>query len=276
MLAVKKEFDTNAWTEVYASKQNKQILTWTVTGVEDYAEQPCLIVSKDRTKGIIPLTESGVQLTENERINRSRLAALIGQEVSFMVISTDKKSDIFVASREKAMAKLSSVTWDKIKLGHTKTVVARRIVSARKKDGSIYDMGVSVEFDGVQAFLPVQEIAYGWIGQISDFIQPGDTFDAQVIEIDKEKSKILVSVKALYENPFPKCLDRYSKGGIYAGDVTGIAEYGVFVSLEQGVNALCSHPRAGKVNKGDKVAIIITRIENQRINGLISRIIRHA
>lgn len=277
MLTAKKEFEINMWPEVYASRQNRSILTWPVTGVEESAGKLCLVVSQDRVKGLIPLEESGVQTTDNPRFNKTRLNNLIGQEVSFIVISTDKKHNLFIASRAKAMVKLSSVSWDKLQVGFTKTAIARRIVHRTKKDGTMFDMGAVVEIDGIEAFLPVQEIAYGWVGKVLDFIQPGDVFDVKIIEINKEKPKMLVSVKALYENPWPECLKRYSKGSTYAGIVTGIAEYGIFVNLEPGVDILCNHPKSGRLNKGDQVATVITRIsEDQKINGVIARVIRRA
>ena len=213
-------------------------------------------------------------MVDNPRLNKSRLANLIGQEVSFIVTNTDKRNNLFVASREKAMEKLSSVSWDKLKVGFTRTAIARRIVSRPKKDGTLYDMGVVVEIEGIEAFLPVQEVSHGWVGNIRDFIQPGDTFDVEILEIDKEKPKVLVSVKSLYENPWPECLNRYSKGSMYAGTVTGVAEYGIFVNFEPGVDILCNHPKSGRLNKGDKVAAVITRISEDKINGVIARVIR--
>lgn len=81
--------------------------------------------------------------------------SLIGQELNFMVIGIDKKNNLFIRSRLKAMERLSLAAWDNLKLGQIKTVVARRIVRRPKHDGTVNDIGLYVEIDGIEIFLPV-------------------------------------------------------------------------------------------------------------------------
>jgi ribosomal protein S1 len=202
--------------------------------------------------------------------------SLVGQELSFMVIGIDKKNNLFIGSRSRAMERLSSAAWDKLESGQTKAAIARRIIRRSKPDGTVNDIGLYVEIDGIEAFLPVQELSYGWVGDISSQIQPGDVFDVKITGVDKEKQRLDLSVKSLYPDPWPGCADRYAKNAIYVGTVTGIAEYGIFADFEPGVNTLCKHPKSGKLNKGDKVAVLITRItpEDKKINGVITRVVR--
>ncbi|MDD2586790.1 MAG: S1 RNA-binding domain-containing protein [Syntrophomonadaceae bacterium] len=281
-MLTKKNFSLDLWPEIYASRQNQSILTWAVTGIEEISLKDsktlCMVVSQERIKGLIPLEESGVNPAENKNITRSRLMNLIGQDVKIIVIGIDKENDLFIASRKKAIEKLSAVTWDSIESGQIKTAIARRIVRRRKNDGTVTDLGLMIEISGIETFLPVQELSYGWVNEILSLIQPGDIFDVLILDVDKEKQKLSVSVKALYENPWPSCVNRYTKNSAYAGTVTGVAEYGIFVNLEPGVDVLCRHPKSGRVNKGDKVALIITRIDpsEQKINGIINRILRRS
>lgn len=275
MLSEKLEFMEDLWPEIYSSRQNKTILTWPCTGIEESNDTHCLVVSKERIKGLIPLSESGINISHDDKISRRRLMSLVGQEISIMVIGIDKNNNLFIGSRLKAMEKLSSAAWNKLESGQIKTVVARRIIRRPKEDG-MTDIGLYVEIDGIEAFLPVQELSYGWVGDISSQIQPGDTFDVKVINIDKDKQRLDLSVKALYPDPWPDCVTRYNKNAIYVGTVTGIADYGIFTDFEPGVNALCRHPKSGKLNKGDKVAVLITRIipNEKKINGVITRVLR--
>lgn len=276
----KKEFMIDYWPEVYSSRQNHTVLSWPAVGVEKHNGTLCLIVSKDgvkRVKGIIPLEETGV-FSEDERIARARLTSLIGQDINFIVISTDKKQNLFVASRAKAMEKLSSLSWDKIAPGQVRTAIARRIVRRQKPGGHLADLGIVLEIEGIEAFLPAGELSHGWVEEIESIIQPGDRFDVYISEVDKDKHKLLVSIKTLYENPWPSCIERYIKNGIYRGIVTGVVDHGIFVNLEPGVDSLCHHPRSGKLKKGDGVAIVVTRIvaDEKKINGVIARVIRRS
>lgn len=274
-----KEFFHDVWPEVFASRQNRTILKWPVTGVEEVnlrsgengensKKIPCLVVSKERVKGLIPLQEAGIKIDEKKTVNRARMIKYLGQDVAFVVIGIDRERDLFIASRRAALEQLKARTWPNLQEGMVVKAVARKI----------YNNNVVVEFDGIEANLPVWEISHGWVDEIFDIIQPGDEFDVKIIELDSENEKVTVSIKALIPNPWPDAAKRYQKRGVYQGTVTGVTRYGVFVALEPGVNALCKHLRTNKyqVQKGDIVAIQVIRInpDEGKINGQVMRLIR--
>lgn len=267
---------TETWPEVYASRQTRNPLRWTVTGVEEHNDSLCLVVSQDRTKGIIPLEQSGINLIGDDRTIKGRVMGLIGQPVSFIVTQIDKENSLFTGDRALAMEKQANKTWENLKPGQTRSVIVRRIIRRRNNKGNLVEIGIVVELDGIEAFIPVSELSHGWVETIDTIVQPGDIIDTYVQEVDQEKQKVFLSVKELYENPWPSCADRFIKNSVYVGTVTGMADYGIFVDLEPGVNALCRHMKSGRVNKGDQVAIAIISInpEEQKIFGAITRLIR--
>ena len=55
------EFHQDFWPEVYASRQNRSVITWPVIRVEEHNDTPCLGVSKERMKVLIPLDEVGIK-----------------------------------------------------------------------------------------------------------------------------------------------------------------------------------------------------------------------
>jgi len=290
----KKEFVTDAWPEVYASRQKKTILRWPVKAVEEHVLRVrgennetreekilCLAVMKDNVKGVIPLPETGVKPGRNRTLTRARLSGLLGQDIAFVVTGIDEANETFIASRKQALERLAAETWPTLEEGAVKTAVARRVLRiARSRDGSVVPAGCVVEIDGVEAFLPVREISHGWVDEILEVIQPGDMFDVKVLSVDRERERVIVSVKALLPNPWPGAARRYLKKSSYTGTVTGVTRYGVFVELEPGVNALCNHMASGRPQKGDEVAIYITSVEpngeSGRIKGSVIRIVRKA
>jgi small subunit ribosomal protein S1 len=278
----KKEFLENVWPEVYASRQNRSILTWMVNGVEEHSDGNgtdkvlCMVVTKDRVKGIIPLPETGVEPAANKRFTRTRLQSYIGQQVAFVVIGIDKENEIFVGSRTEALKRLQAEIWPDLEEGDVKTATVRRIIRKPRKNGSVADIGAIVDLGGVEALLPVQELSHGWVEEIIDLIQPNDVLDVKIKRINRETRRVTVSVKDMLPNPWPDAARRYVAKGIYGGIVSGVANYGVFVSLEPGVDALCNHPKAGLVKKGDVVAIFVNEVNpaKQQIRGSISRVLR--
>jgi len=288
---VKKEFHVDAWPEVYASRQTRMVLRWPAVAVEEHAIRVrgennesqtervlCLAVQKHTVRGIIPLQESGVDLTGNKRRDRARLLNLVGQEVAFVVTGIDTENNTFLASRKAVMESLSKAVWRDLEPGMVKEAVARR-QAFRKKNGAYVVSGFIVEIDGVEAFLPLWEISHGWVEEVSDLIQPGDRFDVKVKSVDPEGERLVVSVKDLIPDPWPDAARRYVKGGYYRGIVTGVVNYGVFVELEPGVSALCRHMR-GIPKKGDVVLIVATDVSlndgARRIEGRTIRVIRRA
>lgn len=280
----KKEFTTNVWPEVYSSRQNRVPLKWPVIGVEEHVlrfrdgeeKVLCLVVGKERVKGLIPFQESGVDPGPNKRATRGRLLSFLGQELDFVVTGIDVDAEQFLASRKAALERLASRTWSDLKEGDVRVCVARRI---RGK-------AVIVEIDGVEGVLPASEISYGWVDEILDVIQPGESFDVKIKELDREKQKLIVSIKDLIPNPWPDATRKYLKGNYYHGTVTGITNFGIFVELKPGVNALLRFPRntSDIPRKGDEVALVIDSIEAKmddgrpvgRIRGTPIRVLRRA
>ncbi|MDN5375464.1 MAG: small subunit ribosomal protein [Thermacetogenium sp.] len=279
---VKKEFVENYWPEVYASRQNRTILTWPVIGVEVHSHNngkiPCMVVGKDRIKGIIPLPESGVEPAASAALTRARLQSYIGQNVSFIVIGIDRENDLFMGSRAEALKVLQAELWPELKENAVKTATVRRIIRRPRNDGSVTELGAVVDLGGIEAFLPIYELSHGWVDDVLNLIQVGDVFDVKIIKVDREAKRVTVSLKDMIPDPWPDAARRYTKGGSYKGKVSGVVDYGVFINLEPGVDALCPHPKAGRVKKGDEVVMLVGKVspEKRQIRGVIIRVLRRA
>ena len=105
--------------------------------------------------------------------------------------------------------------------------------------------------------------------------QSGQRILVKVLEVDKtEKNNIQVtaSVKQAMENPYAKALRRYTVGNRYVGTVSMVDTNGVFVSLDGGIDCLCSYPKRGRPPRGARVTVSILGInqETNRIWGAIT------
>lgn len=276
MLVANKELTNDVWPKVYASRQTRSVLTWPVTGVEKHNDQLCLVVTQDQIKGIIPLEVSGINLIGDGQMIKNRVMGLIGQPVSFIVTKIDKENDLFVGDRAAVMKAQSERLWETIKPEQVRQVIVRRIIRQRNQEGNLSLKGMFVELEGVECFIPAHEISHAWIEDISTIPQPGDVVEAYVQKVEPENQRIFLSLKALTEDPWPAAVKKYVKNSIYVGTVNGVADYGIFVSLEPGINTLCHHMKSGRVNRGDRVAVAITKVdpEERKISGAITRVLR--
>lgn len=97
----------------------------------------------------------------------------------------------------------------------------------------------------------------------------------KVLEVDRSdrnKPRVTASVKQASENPYEKALKKYAVGNRYVGTVSLVDLSGVFVSLDGGIDCLCTHPKRGRPPRGARVTVRILGINNEtnRIWGVIT------
>jgi pyruvate carboxylase len=103
----------------------------------------------------------------------------------------------------------------------------------------------------------------------------GDIVKVKVLEVDRSdrnKPRVTASVKQASENPYEKALKKYAVGNRYVGTVSLVDLSGVFVSLDGGIDCLCTHPKRGRPPRGARVTVRILGINNEtnRIWGVIT------
>jgi len=111
-------------------------------------------------------------------------------------------------------------------------VVRGRVVSVRDF-GAFVDLG-----GGVQGLLHVSEMAWSRVTDASHTVTAGEEITVKVVRVDQETKKIALSLKQLAEDPWSMVPTTYEVGQVRTGRVTRIAEFGVFVELEPGIEGL--------------------------------------
>jgi len=118
-----------------------------------------------------------------------------------------------------------------------RSIVAGAVVTGRV--ASVRDFGVFVELGGgVQGLLHVSEIGWSRVDDPSQMFTPGDEITVKVLSVDEQKQKISLGLKQLTDDPWATVPQRYEVGKVHSGRVTRIADFGAFVELEPGVEAL--------------------------------------
>lgn len=236
------------WAQIYSAKQNNLILQAELIGMEVKLDKLCGIVQVGDVRGLIPQDYSGVSDVHAFR-------RMLGEPVAFKIVSYDREGETFVASRAAAIEHMESSTWKWLELNAVITAVVR----------TVYAKYMMVDIGGIEVELPVKEFAYGWTEDLRDLVDIGDHFKVKVTALDKELKQVTISKKALDTSPWPACSKRYNVRGEYIGRVSGIAEYGVFVNLERGVDALVRHMPFDRVKVGDKVPVRIINIDLKKM-----------
>ncbi|HTG61894.1 MAG TPA: S1 RNA-binding domain-containing protein [Terriglobia bacterium] len=118
---------------------------------------------------------------------------------------------------------------DKIVAG---AVLTGRVASLREF-GAFVDLGA-----GVQGLLHVSEMAWSRVSNPAAMVKAGEEITVKVLRVDREKQKISLGLKQLSADPWTRVPEVYKVGQRLPGRVTRVAEFGAFVELEPGVEAL--------------------------------------
>lgn len=284
-LAVETDADKarNDLLDLIESMKTKRILTGTIQGVERPEDNPnrsLAVIYHGDFKVIIP-AEEAVEPPEDFRgrsesdIMHYTLTKRLGAEVDYIVKGIDPKAGIAVASRLEAMAaKRKEYYFGTDRDGNN---LIYNDVCAEARIVSVIRAGIFVDLFGLEIYIPLRELSYQRLLDASAQFQPGQRVLVKVLTVDRSDRnhvKVTASVKQAGENPYEKALKKYSVGNRYVGTVSMVDTTGVFVSLDGGVDCLCSYPKRGRPPRGARVTVRVLGInkESNRIWGAITHI----
>jgi len=131
---------------------------------------------------------------------------------------------------------------------------------------SIVDFGLFVDIGGFEGLVHRSEIAWKDLPVPPSEYKVGDAVQVKVIDFNREKGKVSLSIKQLRDNPWDGITDRYPVGTQVTGAVVSVTDFGAFVELEQDVEGLVhvselswGHPESPKdvVSEGDEVTVVV-------------------
>ncbi|WP_446899635.1 bifunctional 4-hydroxy-3-methylbut-2-enyl diphosphate reductase/30S ribosomal protein S1 [Clostridium sp. LBM24168] len=166
-------------------------------------------------------------------------------DVKIIEFKAERKGTRVVASRRDILRiekeKQEEETWN--------TLEKDTVVEGEVK--RLTDFGAFVDVQGVDGLLHVSELSWGRVGKPSDVLKAGDKIKVYILDVDKEKKKLSLSIRKLQENPWINVDVKYPVGSVVLGKVVRFASFGAFVELEPGVDALVhisqiSHKRIDK------------------------------
>jgi len=111
-------------------------------------------------------------------------------------------------------------------------VITGRVASVREF-GAFVDLGA-----GVQGLLHVSEMGWSRVSDITQVVAPGQEITVKVLRVDEDGQKIALGLKQLTDDPWAGLAGKYEVGQVITGRITRLAEFGAFVEIEPGVEAL--------------------------------------
>ncbi|MHC6179874.1 bifunctional 4-hydroxy-3-methylbut-2-enyl diphosphate reductase/30S ribosomal protein S1 [Clostridium sp. JNZ X4-2] len=200
------------------------------------------------------------------------LSQYVNKELNVNIIEfkEEKRGTRIVASRREILRaereKMEEKTWNILQKDTVAEGEVRRLTN----------FGAFVDVQGVDGLLHVSELSWGRIGKPSDVLKIGDKIKVYILDVDKDKRKLSLSLKKLMEDPWNNVDIKYPVGSVVLGKVVRFASFGAFVELEPGVDALVhisqiSHKRIDKpedvlkIGEEVKAKILEVNKDNEKI-----------
>ncbi|HEX4454483.1 MAG TPA: 30S ribosomal protein S1 [Kofleriaceae bacterium] len=146
------------------------------------------------------------------------------------------------------------------------TVVRGKVVSLK-------DYGAFIELtEGIEGLVHISEMS--WTRRVkhpSKMVAVGDMVEAVVLDVDVKQNRISLGMKQLEPNPYEQLTEKYPPGTVVKGLVRNIADFGIFVEIEEGIDGLVhisdmswtqrvKHP-SELFQKGDAVEAVLLNID---------------
>ena len=146
---------------------------------------------------------------------------------------------------------------------------------------SVTDFGAFVKIGAVEGLLHNQELSWEKSEPAKEIYKSGDEVEVKIIKIDKEQGKVSLSIKAMQESPVAAFAKSHKNGDIIVGTVKDKKDFGIFVSIEPGVDALLrlddlAPLKEEEIEKGQEIRAVISFLDakSDRIRVSVRRLER--
>ena len=158
------------------------------------------------------------------------LTKYAGQEIEFVISEYNPKRRRYIGDRRQLIA--------------AKKAEMQKELFARIKEGDIVegtvknvtDFGAFIDLGGADGLLHISEMSWGRVEHPKRMFKVGDTVKVLIKEING--NKIALSLKFDDLNPWKDAASKYAIGSVVTGTVARMTDFGAFVELEPGVDAL--------------------------------------
>ena len=220
ILSKKRAQYERAWGAIEELKEKDEAVTGTVIEVVKGG-----LILDIGLRGFLPAS-----LVEMRRVRD--LDPYIGQQIEAKIIELDKQRNNVVLSRRAWLEQTQSEVRSEFLHQLQKGQVRKGVVS------SIVNFGAFVDLGGVDGLVHVSELSWKHIDHPSEVVSVGDEVTVEVLDVDLDRERVSLSLKATQEDPWRVFARTHAVGQIVPGKVTKLVPFGAFVRVEEGIEGL--------------------------------------
>ena len=220
VLSKKRAQYEKAWADIEKKKEEDGVVHGTVIEVVKGG----LIVDIG-LRGFLPAS-----LVEMRRVRD--LTPYIGKQVEARIIELDKNRNNVVLSRRAFLEQTQS---------ESRTTFLNQLQKGQVRTGvvsSIVNFGAFVDLGGVDGLVHVSELSWKHIDHPGEVVEVGDEVTVEVLEVDFERERVSLSLKATQEDPWQAFARTHTINQVVPGVVTKLVPFGAFIRVHEGIEGL--------------------------------------
>jgi small subunit ribosomal protein S1 len=255
ILSKKRAQYERAWGTIEEKKDKDEVVEGTVIEVVKGG-----LIIDIGLRGFLPAS-----LVEMRRVRD--LQPYVGKTLEAKIIELDKNRNNVVLSRrawlEQTQSEVRSEFLNKLAKGQVRTGVV----------SSIVNFGAFVDLGGVDGLVHVSELSWKHIDHPSEVVEVGQEVTVEVLDIDLDRERVSLSLKATQEDPWRQFARTHQIGQVVPGKVTKLVPFGAFVRVQDGIEGLVHISELAErhveipeqvVNVGDELLVKVIDIDLER------------
>lgn len=230
-----------------------------------------LLVQMRNVRGFVPASqldnirrEIAYGATPDER-----WAHMVGETVQVKVIEVDRSRNRLILSERAAMKEWRESQKDRL---------LDELQEGEVREGRVINLaefGAFVDLGGADGLIHLSELSWKRVAHPREVVQVGDTVQVYVLNVDRERRRIGLSLKRLEKDPWLAIEEEYQVGTLVEGVVTKLTKFGAFAKVKglddiEGLIHISelseehvTHPRE-VVSEGQLVTVRVIRVDSQR------------
>lgn len=259
-----KAVQSDPWQEVEEALEEGDTITVTVSNIEPYG---IFVDLGNDIEGFLHISE----ITWDKNIKHPKDYLTVGQEIDVEVIEINSKTHKLRVSYKRLQPKPFEEFTKKFKEGDTVTGTVT----------SLTDFGAFVKVGGVEGLLHNQDLSWDKNVKCKDTLKVGEEIEVKIAKINADDEKISLNRKSLEESPIDQFATNHKMNEVVKATVRDVKDFGVFVSLEGGVDALIRNedlypliPEELEIGQTIEAAILVIDAKRDRIRLSVKKLER--
>ncbi len=265
VLSFKRAQEQMTWENVERMLSEEEVIESKVTGFNKGG----LIVAVGGLRGFVPASQISAmrRAVAVGDTPEQRWGKMVGDPISVRIVEVDRERRRLILSERAASTEsrqsIKERVISELEIGQTYT---GRVTS-------LADFGAFVNVHGADGLVHLSEISWEHVLHPSEVLEVGQEVKVRVINIDREKKRIGLSIRQLQEDPWQSKIAKYSVGQLVEGIITRLTKFGAFARLEGDLEGLIhiseisdhriEHPKEA-LKDGDVKTLRIIRIDTDQ------------